>query len=155
MKKVFFLLIATVFFSCCCKHEQKMVEKVAYDYSYAMANYQVDEAEKYATDETKNTTLTMAKDIVKKVDPNYIKSDTPATIEIIDVKMENDTCAVATYHKITPLKDFSDKLELRKRNGKWYAHVLPKMVGRPVQEIDTTKQGKEIKTFQEPIKKDR
>ena len=87
------------------------------------------------------------------MDPNYIKSDTPATIDIIDVKMVNDTCAVATYHKITPQKDFSDTLQLRKRDGKWYAHVLPKMAEEPVQKADTTKEGKEIKSFREPVKK--
>lgn len=153
MKKVSIMLVAIVFFSCCCKHEQKMVEKAAYEYSYAMANYQVDEAEKYATEETKNTTLEMAKKIVEKVDPNYIKSDTPATIDIIDVKFVNDTCAVATYHKITPQKDFSDTLQLRKREGKWYAHVVPKRVEEPELKAPASKDGKEIKTFQEPKKK--
>ena len=66
---------------------------------------------------------------------------------------ENDTCAVATYHKITPKKDFSDTLQLRKRDGKWYAHVLPKIAEEPVQKADTTKEGKEIKSFREPVKK--
>lgn len=153
MKKICIMLIAVVFFSCCCKHEQKMIEKVAYEYSYAMANYQVDEAEKYATEETKNTTLTIAKGIVRKIDPSYIKSDTPASIDIIDVKMVNDTSAVATYHKITPQKDFSDTLQLRKRDGKWYAHVVPQIAEKPAPMVETTKEGKEIKDFQEPTKK--
>lgn len=153
MKKISFILVAMVFFTCCCKHEQKMVEKAAYEYSYAMANYKVDEAEKYATDETKNSTLLMAKGIVKKVDPSYIKSDTPATIDIIDVKMVNDTCAVATYHKITPLKDFSDTLELRKRDGKWYAHVIPPIQQLPTENESTAiDQESEIKVFQEKKK---
>lgn len=146
-------MVAIVMLSCCCKHEQKMVEKAAYEYSYAMANYNVDEAEKYATEETKNTTLKMARGIVKKVDPEYIKSDTPASIEIIDVKMVNDTCAVATYHKQTPLKDFSDTLELRKRDGKWYAHALPKQREVPAQADDASTKKSDIKTFQEPQKK--
>lgn len=153
MKKVSIMLVGIVFFGCCCKHEQKMVEKAAYEYSYAMANYQVDEAEKYATEETKSTTLNMARKIVKMVDSNYIKSDTPATIDIIDVKLVNDTCAVATYHKITPQKDFSDTLQLRKRDGKWYAHVIPQMREEPEQNAPVTKDGKEIKTFQESEKK--
>lgn len=117
-----------------------------------MANYQVDEAEKYATDETKNSTLTMAKGIVKKVDPNYIKSDTPATIEITDVIMVNDTCAKAVYHKVTPLKNFMDTLELRKRDGQWFAHVIPQKVEEP-NPTPVAKDGKEIRTFQEPKEK--
>lgn len=153
MKKICIMLIAIPLFACCCKHEQKMIEKVAYEYSYAMANYQIDEAEKYATEETRNTTLMFAKGIVKKVDPNYIKSDTPAYIDIIDVKIVNDTSAVATYHKTTPMKDFSDTMELRKRNGKWYAHVLPKIQEVSDEQTDTIEGKREIKSFQEPQKK--
>lgn len=152
MKKIMLMLVAVVVLSCCCQHERKLVEQAAYDYSFAMANYKVDEAEKYATDETKKTTLVMAKGIVQKVDPNYIKSDTPATIDIIDVRMVNDTCAVATYHKITPLKDFSDTLELRKRDGKWQAHVIPPMREVPVQTMDSTNNNPEVKTFQKTKK---
>lgn len=130
-----------------------MVEKVAYNYSYAMANYQVDEAQKYATEETKSTTLTMARNIVAKVDSNYIKSDTPASIEIVEVRMLNDTSAVATYHKKTPIKDFSDTLELRKRDGQWYAHVIPLMREEPEQKSAPSAKSPEPKSFQEPIKK--
>ena len=148
MKKVIVMSVAMLLFSCCCQHEQKLIEKAAYNYSYAMANYQIDEAEKYATEETKNSTLKMAKEIVKKVDSNYIKSDMPATIDIVDVKVVNDTCAVATYHKVTPLKDFSDTLELRKRGGQWKAYVIPRRVAPPVQQ-DTSKAGPAIRSFQD------
>lgn len=129
MKKIALAIMATAVFTCCgCKHEQKMVEKAAYQYSYAMANYNVDEAAKYATEETKNTTLKIAKSLVQRVDSSYIKSDTPANIEIINVEMVNDSMAVAVYHKKTPLKDFSGTVDMRKRNGQWYAHVTPRVI---------------------------
>ena len=83
----------------------------------------------------------------KKVVGSYIKSDTPAKIYIVDTKIVNDTCAVATYHKITPLKDFSDTLELRKRNGEWYAHVPPRTVNTP-QDTSDSKKSQNTKGFQ-------
>ncbi|MBR3466242.1 MAG: DUF4878 domain-containing protein [Bacteroidales bacterium] len=148
MKKIALAIIAITLFTCCgCKQEQKMVEKAAYEYSYAMANYDVDGAAKYATEETKNTTLETAKVLIQKVDSSYIKSDTPAKIYIVDTKIVNDTCAVATYHKITPLKDFSDTLELRKRNGEWYAHVPPRTVNTP-QDTSDSKKSQNTKGFQ-------
>ena len=129
MKKIALAIMAVSVFTCCgCKQDQKMVMEAAYQYSYAMANYDIDGAAKYATEETKNTTLKTAKSLVQRVDSSYIKSDTPATIEIINVKIENDSMAVATYHKITPLKDFSGLVNMRKRNGQWYAHVIPQPI---------------------------
>jgi hypothetical protein len=129
MKKIALVLMAVAVFACCgCKHEMKMVEKAAYEYSYAMANYDVDEAAKYATEETQNTILKTAKSLLQRVDSSYIKSDTPAKIEIIKVDMVNDSMAVAVYHKQTPLKDFSGTVDMRKRNGQWYAHVTPRII---------------------------
>ena len=129
MKRIVSVIMTLVVFTCCsCKQERKMVEEAAYQYSYAMANYNVDEAEKYATEETKETTLKTARFLVQRVDSTYIKSDTPATIDIINVEMVNDSMAVATYHKITPLKDFSGTVDMRKRDGKWYAHVTPRTI---------------------------
>lgn len=108
---------------CSCKHEENMIKKVAYNYSFAMANYRVDEAAQYATEETKNTTLVKAKTLVEAVGEDYVKSDTPATIEITSLNIIDDTTAIAVYHKVTPIKDFSGNLELRKRDGKWLAHT--------------------------------
>ena len=56
------------------------------------------------------------------VDTNYIKSDTPASIEIRHIQIVDDTSAVVTYHKTTPIKDFSSTLDVRKRHGRWLAH---------------------------------
>ena len=89
-----------------------------------MANYNIDEAEPYATPETRNTTLVIARHLVQAVDSSYIISDTPAKIKILDIEIYNDTQAYAVYRKTTPIKDFYDTLYLRKRDGDWYAHVL-------------------------------
>ena len=125
MKKTTLLLTATIallLFSC--STERKKIERNAYNYAYAMANYNIDEAEPYATPETRNTTLVIARRLVQAVDSSYIISDTPAQIKILDIEIYNDTQAYALYHKTTPIKDFCDTLYLRKRDGNWYAHVL-------------------------------
>jgi hypothetical protein len=110
-----------------------------------MANYHVDEAEQYATEETKSTTLVKARSLVQAVGDAYIQSDTPAEIEITNVELKSDTVAIATYHKTTPIKDMTGTLELRKRDGEWYAHTPLKETVPP--EKKYYKDGKEIKDF--------
>jgi hypothetical protein len=127
-----------------CKNDEQMVQQVAYAYSYAMANYQVDDAAEYATEETKNTTLIKARSLMKAVGDAYIQSDTPAEIEITDVELTTDTTAIATYHKTTPIKDMTGTLELRKRDGKWLAHIPLTETTLP-EKIIYYKDGKEIK----------
>jgi hypothetical protein len=109
-----------------------LIEETAYNYTFAMANYNVDQAEPYATEETKNTTFVMAKKLMQAVGNDYIASDTPAKIEIVNVEKKNDTVAIAIYHKTTPIKDFSDTLNLRKRNSQWLAHA-------PISKVKTEK----------------
>ena len=126
MKQFLLIILVAFLFMCCgCKSDRNLAEKAAYNYSFAMANYQLDEAAKYATVETQNTVLVRAEQRLQKLDSSYIKSDTPATIEITDVNFTSDSTAIATYHKTTPIKNFSGELELRKRDGEWYAHVVP------------------------------
>lgn len=129
MKKTCLFLTMAILLTCCgCKSDRSLAEKAAYNYSFAMANYQLEEASKYATVETQNTVIVRAGQLLQNLDSSYIKSDTPATIEITEVNFTSDTTAVATYHKTTPIKNFSGELELRKRDGQWYAHVTPPVV---------------------------
>lgn len=107
---------------CSCSNEDKTIAHIAYQYANYTANYQLDSAANYATDETKNTTLVMGQRLMSAVGEEYIKSDTPAKIEIIDVSQESDTDAYAVYHKTTPIKNFIDTLTLKKRNGDWFVH---------------------------------
>lgn len=117
-----------------CSHDKEAIEEAAYQYAMATSNYEVADAAPYATQETQNTTLVFAENILKSVGEDYIKSDTPANIEIVSVQIINDTESVAVYHKTTPLKNFIDTLTLRKRANRWLVHVpLPK-TARPLQE---------------------
>lgn len=146
MKKTIVMIATLLLLSCASDNEA--VRQVAYNYSYAVANYNIDEAESYATEETRTITLAMARNLIKAVGNDYITSDTPATIKILSVNIENDTVAWAVYHKTTPIKDFSDTLWLRKRDGEWQAHVIIPVVSRSSNNQDTTHSG--IKTFIPP-----
>lgn len=124
MKKNTLLLFFIVLLTLCtsCNRDEKKARKVGYDYAFAMANYQVEEASKYATPETQNTTLVLAKNYTQAVGEDYIKSDTPAKVETVDFTRIDDTTAIMNFHKTTPIKDTRFSLLLRKRNGRWLAH---------------------------------
>ena len=106
-----------------CHSEERQIKEVAYEYGMATANYRIEDAEKYCTAETRETTMVMARSLLAMVDSTYIASDTPAKIEITSVHRTSDTTAIAHYHKLTPRKDFTDSLSLRRREGKWLVHM--------------------------------
>ena len=116
------LLTASVILLAGCDRSERSARKVGYKYANAMANYQVEEAAQYATEETRNTTLVMAGHILQQLDENYIKSDTPAKVKIVKFSHIDDTTAVMEFHKTTPIKDLNFPLLLRKRNGQWMVH---------------------------------
>lgn len=144
-----FFLIGTLFVSC--NENKKAVESIAYKYALYTSNYQVEDAARYATEETKQTTLVMAKKLMESVGDEYIKSDTPAHIEITASEIIDDTIAYAVYHKTTPIKNFSDTLWLRKRNGEWLVHVPLTTVKQPQKkEPIPAPKGQEIKKIKQP-----
>lgn len=108
-----------------CNSEEKMIQKAAYGYLDAMGNYRIKEAEQFASKETVETTLHVVENnIMPNTDPNYIKRNTPATIEITGITKETDTTAVVSYKKTTPIQVQSGTLNLIKRDEKWQAVVL-------------------------------
>lgn len=121
MRRVGLLLAAVVCLAACAR-EERVVEQVAYDYSIAMANYRIDDAVPYVTEET-NATLDLLCDLLQEVPAEYIERDTPAEIEITKVNFTSDTTARAHYHKTTPNKNFNDSVPLLKRNGRWLIHI--------------------------------
>lgn len=125
---ILFIALTFLFLGACSNNKE--IKEAAYQYSYAMANYRVDEAEPYSTQETISSTLEIARRMITKIDTSYIISDTPAEITITKIEQTSDTSAYAIYHKVTPIKDFSDTLQLRKREGKWLAHAPIQKVPR-------------------------
>lgn len=121
MKRIVLLLAVTCLAAC--SNDTKDIKQVAYDYCMATANYRIDEAEQYCTKETSSTTLVMARYLISLVDTAFIASNTPAEISIEKVERLNDTAAVVTYHNTTPIKSYSNTVDLRKRDGRWLVHL--------------------------------
>lgn len=123
------LLASVALLSASCRPSEKQtIEKVAGDYALATSNYQLDEAEAYCTKETSESTLRIGRFLISQIDTAYILSDTPATVEILESAVTSDTTAYAVYHKKTPIKDFVDTLNLRRRDGQWLVHEPVKKI---------------------------
>lgn len=121
MKRICFCAVLLLF-CYACDSDYKQIKQVAYDYNLALANYDVDGASQFCTEETDSTKLKTARFLMQFVDSSFIVSDTPATVDIISVTRVSDTMAKVFFCKHTPIKDFSDTLEMRKRDGRWLAH---------------------------------
>jgi hypothetical protein len=107
-----------------CKSEKSLVEQSALGYLTAMGNYKIAEAEPFATEETiENTLHAIEKYIMPNLDPNVIKQNTPATIEITEVSILDDTTAEVSYKKNTPIEVQEGKLDMVKRGNAWKAQV--------------------------------
>lgn len=107
-----------------CNSERSLVEQSAMGYLTAMGNYRISEAEAYATEETiENTLHAIEKYIMPNLEPNVIKENTPATIEITGVTFVDDTTAEVSYVKTTPMQVQEGKLDMIKRGKDWKAQV--------------------------------
>ena len=119
-----FFVFSTALF-CGCKSEQTLIENAAMGYLNAMGNYQIKEAEAYASDETIEKTLHVIEEVIMpNLDPNYVKQNTPATIEIKEVNQLSDTTAQVKYVKTTPIQVQEGSLDMVKRNQEWKAQVI-------------------------------
>ena len=122
---VYLTLAISCVFLMACNEDKNIIMKSAYGYLNAMGNYQIDKAKHFATEETQLATLKYISEVILPVaDTNYIKSNTPANIEIIKVEFKNDTVAMVSYNKHTPIKRQEGTLEMRKRDDQWLAHVI-------------------------------
>lgn len=109
--------------SIACNNENRQIEKAADGYLMAVSLYDIDGAEAYCTEETQETTLKTARQLLQMVDSAFFEQDKPVKIDIMSVHCTSDTTATVQYHKTTPIKDFVDTLELRKRDDRWLAHA--------------------------------
>ncbi len=117
------LMVALLLVSC--KGDERIIEKNAYGYLYAMSNYRISEAKQYATTETVNHTLHFVEEtIIPNLDPNFVKQNTPATIEINQVTIIDDSTAEVAYTSTTPKEVKEGKLEMVKENQEWKAQVI-------------------------------
>lgn len=122
-KKNIFILLPLMFGLASCNPIEKEIKKEAQQYLNATADYNVSEACQHCTEETAIGLQLIEKTLLKMVDSNYLKQNTPATITITKIQISNDSSAAVAYHKKTPIQSFNDTLQMRKRNGHWMAHV--------------------------------
>lgn len=149
--RIIIILSALLLCSCLSSRDNiKEIKEVAYNYSYAMANYRIDDAEPYCTQETHDGVLVTGRKLMAAVQPGYIESDTPATVTIEKVELTSDTTAIAYYHKTTPIKDMRGDVPLVFRDGEWLVHIILKSSNdnkeKPVLTHDTIN-GREVIGF--------
>lgn len=90
-----------------------------------MGNYRFDDAYDYATQETQTNTLDVIQQrIMPTTDMDYIHRNTPAEITITGVNIIDDTTALVSFHKSTPIQEQDGTLDMLKRGNRWLAHVL-------------------------------
>lgn len=127
MKRIFCWTMAAVagLLFVACKSERSLIEETALGYLTAMGNYQIKEAEAYASEETIEVTLHFIEEtIMPNMDSSYLRQNTPATIEIKEVNQIDDTTAVVKYVKTTPIQVQDGTLDLVKRGKEWKAQVI-------------------------------
>lgn len=116
---MFFLLAIS------CGGGEKQLKEYAYGYLDAMGNYRFDDAYDYATQETQTNTLDVIQQrIMPTTDMDYIHRNTPAEITITGVNIIDDTTALVSFHKSTPIQEQDGTLDMHKRGNRWLAHVL-------------------------------
>ncbi len=104
---------------------EKQLKEYAYGYLDAMGNYRFDDAYDYATQETQTNTLEVIQQrIMPNTDMEYIRRNTPAEITITGVDIIDDTTAIVSFHKSTPIQEQDGTLDMHKRGNRWLAHVL-------------------------------
>lgn len=118
-------IVIAVLSTFACTNSDYKLRKNALGYIQAMADYDIDAAYPYATEETQFYTLDYFKPMLTILDSNYIASNTPAKITIDSIIHHTDTSATVYFHKETPLQQRADAtLDMRLRDGEWLAHQV-------------------------------
>ena len=120
-----FTALLTVILTVACNNDERQIRRAAQGYLDAMANYRIEEAEPYATEETRNITLRFVQEaIMPNLAPNVIPDNTPASIEITSVDITTDSTATVVYTKTTPHETTNETIDLLKRNNEWRIHLV-------------------------------
>lgn len=138
MRKIIIIAAAVLLAACGSQPTEQTrrdIEAAAYGYLDAMGNYRPNDAAPYATRLTCERSIPILAILTEKCDTAYIRSNTPADIEIKGVRMLSDTSAYAYYHKHTPITEQEDSLLMLLEEGRWLAEVrlgpIPAMLLAP------------------------
>lgn len=135
-RQIIFIAALTLLLTSC--HRDAALRESAMSYVQAIAEYRIDDAKQYATDETVQNTLRVVEFYIMPIlDSTYIEQNTPAKIHIDSIQHQSDTVAMVYYTKKTPIQKAHAQIEMRLQNGQWKAHQpieLPAMLkGRPAE----------------------
>ena len=123
--KLFITMLWSAILLSACNSDEQKIKDAAQGYLDAMANYRIEEAEPYATEETRNITLQFVKQaIMPNLAPNVIPDNTPATIKINSVEITTDSTATVAYTKTTPNETLNETIGMLKRNDEWRVHLV-------------------------------
>lgn len=150
MKHLSPFLLAAVLLLAGCHSERREITQTAYHYIIATGNYDIDAAEPYASQETRETTLAFIKNVLLPMtDTDYLKANTPCTATVDSLLVEGDTAWVA-YTKTTPLSINRNTLTLVKEDGRWLVYVPLNFPYTPPADTtaqETTQPGGSPRTF--------
>ena len=125
-------MLALLTASCEQQAERKAIRKVAYSYLDAMANFRIDDAIPFASQQTREQTIPFAKNfLLANTDTSVILASTPASIVIDSIKVGNDT-AIVSYTETNPLRVKMSTITAIKEEGQWVIDVpliLPAFMG--------------------------
>lgn len=128
--KIFACLLTLCSFFACQQQtpEEVQLRHAAQGYLDAMANYRIEEARNYASEETCEGYIKFCLNVVMpNLDSNAradIAANTPATVKLGDITYTSDSTATIAFVKRTPKKKQDGTLNMIKREGEWRAHLL-------------------------------
>ncbi|MBQ8703549.1 MAG: hypothetical protein IJ524_04170 [Bacteroidales bacterium] len=124
MKKTPVIIALSLLAFAACKHEDPLLHN-AQKYIQALADYDFEEARRYATPETYEISLKYFEEsVMPGLDSSFLEHNTPATIRIDSVAFLSDTQATVYYNKKTPLTNANATADMRLRDGQWLGHLL-------------------------------
>lgn len=123
MKRIAFYAASLILLFSACSNDEKKITDAAMGYLNATANYKIDDAFPFASKETRENTLPFIKEkLLPITDTASIRANTPATIEITEIRIGIDSAEV-DYIKNTPLNTSENTVLLIKEEGKWVVDI--------------------------------
>lgn len=114
--------LLTLLLAACGNSAERQVKRNAREYIEALARYDMDAAEPYASKQTREKALPLLRMITQMADTAYMNANQPAKIDITDLRIDDSTAKVY-YHKHTPVSDFDDSVKLVLEDGQWLVDV--------------------------------
>lgn len=121
---IFILALLLMAAACNTKDDKQEIERVALGYIESTSIYDFDAAEQYASEQTKEVTLSHLRLLYRLVDSTSLANARKATFGVDRVKITSDSTALAIYHKEVASSAYTDTLNMVKENGAWKVDLV-------------------------------